>query len=56
MNYEKVVTFMQGILTQTVPHKFLTQMAPHILLKALLQVYTENTAQGGLLRDKYSTR
>ena len=27
-----------------------------ILLKALLQVCTENTARGGMLRDKYSTR
>ena len=29
---------------------------PYILLNALLQMCTENTARGGMLRDKYNTR
>ena len=38
-------------VTYVTCHKLL-----YILLKALPQVCMENTAQGGVLRDKYSTR
>ena len=48
---------MKHLHYKSIPQvKNLHEVAGYILLKALPRVCMENTARGGVLRDKYSTR